>query len=68
MDAQRKTLVDVLRPEAGWVAWAYDATLVAGGSLIVALSAQVAVRLPFSPVPVTGQTLAVTLGKRKGQT
>ena len=67
----RTTYADVLRPTAQWAAWAYDATLVAGGSLIVALAAQVAVRLSFSPVPVTGQTLAVLLvgallGSRRG--
>lgn len=32
---------------------------VAAGSLLLALSARVAVPLPFSPVPITGQTLAV---------
>lgn len=35
--------------------------LAAGGSLLIALAAQVAVPLPFSPVPVTGQTFAVLL-------
>ncbi len=35
------------------------AGLVAGGSALIALSARVAVPLPFSPVPITGQTLAV---------
>ena len=48
-----------------------DLTLVLAGSVFLALSGQVAVRLPFSPVPVTGQTLAVlltgsVLGKRRG--
>lgn len=38
-----------------------DALAVVGGSLLVALLAQVAVPLPFSPVPVTGQTLGVLL-------
>lgn len=33
--------------------------LVLAGSALIALSAQLAVRLPFSPVPVTGQTFAV---------
>ena len=33
--------------------------LVVAGSALIALSAQLAVRLPFSPVPVTGQTFAV---------
>lgn len=45
--------------------------LVAGGSLLIALSAQVAVPLPWSPVPVTGQTfgvllVAAALGSRLG--
>ncbi|HEU4333771.1 MAG TPA: biotin transporter BioY [Candidatus Eisenbacteria bacterium] len=37
----------------------YDLALIAAGSLIIALSAQVAIPLPFSPVPVTGQTFGV---------
>jgi biotin transport system substrate-specific component len=52
---------DTLRPAARRIAWLYDAALVAGFSLIVALSAQVAIPLPFTPVPVTLQTLAVLL-------
>ena len=49
----------------------YDLALVVGGSLFIALSSWVAVPLPFSPVPVTGQTLAVLLvgvllGARRG--
>ena len=52
-------------------ALAYDATLVLAGSLLIAASAQVALPLPFSPVPVTGQTFAVLLagtllGSRRG--
>ena len=38
-----------------------DAAIVGTTTLILAASAQVAVRLPFSPVPITGQTLAVLL-------
>jgi biotin transport system substrate-specific component len=62
---------DAARP-AGRVARAvYDAALVAGFSIVVALGAQVAIPLPFSPVPVTLQTLAVIatgalLGSRRG--
>lgn len=40
-------------------AWLYDLFLVLGGSFLIALSAQVAIPLPFSPVPITGQTFAV---------
>jgi biotin transport system substrate-specific component len=48
---------------AGWwvASTGYDLALIAAGSLIIALSAQAAIPLPFSPVPVTGQTLAVLL-------
>jgi biotin transport system substrate-specific component len=52
---------DTLRPADGRLARLYDALLVAGFSLVVALSAQVAIPLPFTPVPVTLQTLAVLL-------
>ncbi len=55
------TYTAILRPRAKRLAWLYDLTLIVGGSLLVALSAQLAFRLPFSPVPITGQTLAVLL-------
>ena len=54
-------VADTLRPDGSRLAWLYDAALVAGFSLVVALSAQVAIPLPFTPVPVTLQTLAVLL-------
>lgn len=41
--------------------WAGQLALVVAGSVLVALLAQVSIRLPFTPVPVTGQTLAVLL-------
>jgi biotin transport system substrate-specific component len=48
-----------------------DATSILIGSLVIAGLAQVAVRLPFTPVPATGQTLGVlvvgaALGARRG--
>ncbi len=48
-----------------------QALLVIGGSLVVALTAQVSVPLPLTPVPITGQTFGVLmvgllLGSRKG--
>ena len=60
-------LLDTVLPQA---TLAQNALLVVGGSLLVALCAQVSVPLPFSPVPVTGQTFAVlllgaTLGARR---
>lgn len=47
-----------------------DLLLVIGGSLLVAAFAQLRIVLPFTPVPITGQTLAVllvgaTLGKNR---
>src|SRR5436190_16445394 len=38
-----------------------DVLLVLGGAGFVALAAQVSVKLPFTPVPITGQTFAVVL-------
>jgi len=65
------TYADILRPSAKQRALAYDVALIIGGSLCIALCARVAIPLPFSPVPVTGQTLAVLLigallGSRRG--
>ncbi len=50
-----------------------DAVLVIGGAALTALMAQIAIDVPPSPVPITGQTLAVglvgaTLGARRGAT
>jgi biotin transport system substrate-specific component len=48
-----------------------DAIFVLGGALLVAAAAQISIPLPFSPVPITGQTFAVgvvgsALGMRRG--
>ncbi|MFG3231710.1 biotin transporter BioY [Streptomyces antibioticus] len=48
-----------------------DIALVAGGAALTGLGAQIAVPIPGSPVPVTGQTFAAllvgtTLGTRRG--
>lgn len=40
---------------------ATDVLLVLGGALFVALFAQISIPLPFTPVPITGQTFAVVL-------
>jgi biotin transporter BioY len=40
---------------------ARDVALIVGASLFVALMAQLVIHLPFTPVPITGQTLAVLL-------
>jgi biotin transport system substrate-specific component len=63
---RRAVLADVI-PGAR----ARDAVLVLSGALLTALFAQIAIDVPPSPVPITGQTLAVglvgaTLGMRRG--
>ena len=40
---------------------AADIILVLSGSLLISLMAQIRIPLPFSPVPITGQTFAVLL-------
>ena len=42
-------------------AWGRDAFLALAFSLLTALSAQAVIPLPFTPVPITGQTCAVLL-------
>jgi len=64
------TYADILRPYVGRSTGLYDIALIVGGSLFIGLCAQVAVVVPFSPVPVTGQTFAVLmagalLGRRR---
>lgn len=51
--------------------WLRDVTLIVLGMLLVAALAQVKIPLPFTPVPLTGQTFAVllvgaALGSRRG--
>lgn len=65
------TYADILRPQLKSRALAYDALLVITGSLLMGLLAQVRLPLPFSPVPITGQTFGVLLlgallGKTRG--
>jgi biotin transport system substrate-specific component len=62
------TVADLVRPSERKMAWLYDATLVLGGSALIALCTQIAVGYP---VPWTGQTFAVLmvgalLGSRRG--
>lgn len=66
--APRRTLIDAAVPGR---TLARDAALTLAGSLLLALLAQLAVPLPFTPVPVTGQTYGVLLvgallGSRRG--
>jgi biotin transport system substrate-specific component len=66
--AHPRVLIDSVWTSEGL---ARDLTLVAAGSLLIAAAAQLKVFLPFTPVPVTGQTFAVLLiaalyGARRG--
>jgi biotin transport system substrate-specific component len=67
----KNTVADVFRPNERASAVLYDVIVVIGGSLVVALSAQIRFYLPFSTVPITAQTFAVLilgalLGPRRG--
>lgn len=62
----------IFRPQDRDRTWLYNTLLILGGSLLIAGAAQIAIPLlPFSPVPITGQTFAVllmgaTLGSKRG--
>ena len=58
-------------PEGSREGLAWDALRIAAANLLLIFCAQIAVPLPFTPVPVTGQTLGVMLiavffGARRG--
>jgi len=62
------TVADLVRPSQKGLAHLYDAALIVGGSVVIALCAQIAIGYP---VPVTGQTfgvlmVAALLGSRRG--
>src|SRR5689334_25009521 len=52
------TLADLAPPRAGVLR---DVALVAIASIVTALAAQIAIPLPWTPVPITGQSFAVLL-------
>jgi biotin transport system substrate-specific component len=63
--------IDILQPVKSIPQKAKDIAIVISASWLLAISAQFTFNLPFSPVPVTGQTLAVLLigsllGKNRG--
>lgn len=65
------TYADLFKPSGRVSSTAYDTMLVLTGSILIAVSAKIAFPIPFSPVPVTGQTFAVLLlgallGSRRG--
>lgn len=51
----------VVTRERALPGWAFSAAAALGGSLLIAGLAQVSIKLPFTPVPITGQTLGVLL-------
>ncbi len=64
----RRTIIDAAIPGRSLP---HQLALLVGGSLLVALLAQLTIRLPFTPVPITGQTYGVLLvgallGSRRG--
>src|SRR5207244_4935931 len=64
----RQTLAQALVPETGLLR---DALLILGFSLLVAVCAQISFSLPFTEIPITGQTLGVlltgaALGSKRG--
>ena len=65
---RQRVMIDAVWPAVG--IWRESALIVAG-CLLIALAAHLQVLLPFSPVPVTGQTFAVLFlgalyGSRRG--
>ena len=56
--ARPLTLADVALPRSNAIT---DALLVIAASLVTAAAAQIEIRLPWTPVPITGQTFAVLL-------
>jgi biotin transport system substrate-specific component len=65
-------LADLVAGDRGWTArLAWDVALVVGAAALVGALAQVSIKLSFTPVPITGQTLGVllagtSLGWRRG--
>ncbi len=63
--------IDILQPVKSIPKKAWDIAIVISASLLIGVSAQFSINLPFSPVPITGQTLVillagVLLGKNRG--
>jgi biotin transport system substrate-specific component len=74
---QKETLMTTLAPTLYTrtfpriASWLRDLTLIVLGTLFVAILAQVIIPLPFTPIPLTGQTFAVllvaaALGSKRG--
>ncbi len=52
---------DIYQPTKKIPYWIYNTLLIGSSSFLIALSAQLHLPIPFSPVPITAQTLAVLL-------
>jgi biotin transport system substrate-specific component len=74
---RQQVLIDVLVPQTLFGmdskvgAYVRDAVLILGFAILLSLCAQIAIRIPFTIVPITGQTFGVllaggALGSRKG--
>jgi biotin transport system substrate-specific component len=61
MTGQALTMAGVFRPRTARSALVYDVCLITAGSVLIALSARLAFWMPFSAIPVTGQTFAVLM-------
>jgi biotin transporter BioY len=61
MQTRVAVYADVLSPVSSISKALYNFLLIAGASLAIALSAQAYLPLPFTPVPISGQTLMVLL-------
>jgi biotin transport system substrate-specific component len=59
VDTRTMTLADAVRPQAKSLLW--DAILVVAFGTLMGLVAQISIPLPFTPVPITGQTFGVLL-------
>lgn len=71
VDAITASLMNGVRTRSVVIAWIREAALVIAGVTLIALSARLIIPLPYSPVPVTGQTFAALLiaaayGARRG--
>jgi biotin transport system substrate-specific component len=58
MTTQTVTLRSAVIPRSGLVA---DVLAIAAGVALISAAAQLSIKLPFTPVPITGQTFAVLL-------
>ena len=59
--ASRATIIGYLQSRWGSLSLANEIGIILAFNALVIISAQIAIPLPFSPVPITGQTFAVLL-------